>query len=126
MWRAVSIAVAISMGYPGLAADREGGKRPPSAFKVTTTPASGDRGPVLKIETTGKVSNRYQAFDVADDTTFDLTGAHIGGSAEHPMRNPFTAGEQERPPATIRVMGGVVEGGIPREWGWFLSHAFGG
>ncbi len=80
----------------------------------------------MKVETTGKVSNRFQSFDTEDDTTFDLTGAYIGGSAEHPLRSPFTVGEQERPPKTIRVVGGVIEGGIPREWGWYLSHAFGG
>jgi hypothetical protein len=57
---------------------------------------------------------------------FDLTGAHIASGPEHPLRNPFTAGEQDRPPKNIRVIGGVVSSGIPHEWAWFLSHAFGG
>jgi hypothetical protein len=101
-------------------------ERPASPFNVTLTPATATRGPIIKVETKGPVSNRYQAFDVVDDTTFDLTGAHIAGSPEHPMQNPFRAGEQERPPNGIRIIGGVVNGGIPYEWGWYLSHAFGG
>jgi hypothetical protein len=101
-------------------------ERSSSPYKVTTTPATAERGPIIKVETAGRVSNRYQPFDVADDTTFDLTGAHIGGSTDHPMQDPFRAGEQERPPKGIRIIGGVIEGGIPREWNWFLTHAFGG
>lgn len=100
-------------------------KREP-AFKISTIPATAMAGPVVKIETRGPASNRYMAFDVADDTTFDLRGAHIAGSPEHPMRSPFTAGEQDRPPKSLRVIGGVVDGGIPREWGWYLTHGFGG
>ena len=101
-------------------------ERATSPYKVTTTPATAQRGPIIKVETNGPVSNRYQAYDVADDTTFDLTGAHIAGSRDHPMQHPFRAGEQERPPKGIRIIGGVINGGIPREWNWYLTHAFGG
>ena len=103
-----------------------GAERPESPFETTLTPATESAGPVIKVKTTKPSSNRYMAFDVVDDTTFDLTGAHIAGSPEHPMQNPFRAGEQERPPKNIRIIGGVVNGGIPREWNWVLSHAFGG
>lgn len=101
-------------------------QRPASPYRVTTTPATSTRGPIIKVETNGPVSNRYQAFDTADDTTFDFTGAHIAGSPEHPLQHPVRLGEQDRPPNGIRVIGGVVTGGIPHEWGWYLSHAFGG
>lgn len=105
----------------GLAAEERA-----SAYKTTTTPAPSGRGSIVKIETAGPVSNRYQAFDVGDDTTFDFTGAHLASGPDHPQRQPITIGEQERPPKNIRIVGGVIDGGIPREWKWTLSHAFGG
>lgn len=119
-WRACALALLAFAGASFAA------ERPSSPYKVTITPATGTRGPIVKVETSGPVSNRYQAFDVVDDTTFDLTGAHIAGSPAHPMPSPFRGGEQERPPKSIRIIGGVVDGGIPREWGWFLTHAFSG
>jgi hypothetical protein len=119
----IRIRALVLFGTAGLAFAAE---RPDSPFVVTTTPASGSKGPVVKVETKGPVSNRYQAFDVADHTTFDLRGAHIAGSPEHPMQNPFRAGEQERPPNGIHIIGGVVDGGMPQDWSWSLSHAFGG
>jgi hypothetical protein len=120
------IVKAILLALPAFAGAGFAAGRPTSPFKVTTTPATAMRGPLVKVETNGPAHNRYMAFDVADDTTFDLTGAHIAGSPEHPMQQPFRAGEQERPPNGIRIIGGVVDGGIPREWGWSLTHAFGG
>ena len=102
-------------------------ERWPSAFKITTTPASGSQSKVVKVETPKVSHNRYQAYEVGEaDITIDLTAAHIAGTPEHPMRSPVIVGEQERPPNGIRVIGGVVDGGIPREWGWFLTHAFSG
>jgi hypothetical protein len=120
----LSRATAVALFAPsGVAFSAE---RPDSPFTITTTPAAKDRGTITKIETKGISSNRYQAFEIGNDVSFDLTGAHIAGSPEHPMRNPVIIGEQERPPKTIRIIGGVVSSGIPHEWAWFLSHAFGG
>lgn len=116
-------AFAVVLGLLGRASAAEERTSP---YKTTTTPAADDRGAVVKIETSGPVSNRYQAFEIGDDLTFDFTGAHIASGPEHPQRQPITLGEQERTPKNIRVVGGVVNGGIPREWNWTLSHAFGG
>jgi hypothetical protein len=102
-------------------------ERWPAAFKVTTQAATATHGTIVKVETRGVAHNRYMAYEIGEgDISFDLTGAHIAGTPEHPLRVPFTAGEQDRPPRSIRITGGVVDGGIPREWGWFLTHAFGG
>jgi hypothetical protein len=122
--RALAALAVIASAHGAERAKREDRETP--VFKVTTIPAADGNGRTLQVETRGAVSNRYMAFDTADDTTFDLTRAHIAGSPEHPMRNPVTIGEQERPPKNIRILGGVVNGGIPHEWRWFLSHAFGG
>ena len=101
-------------------------ERPASPYTITKMPGSGPHGTVIKVETKGPVSNRFHAFDAPEDATFDFTAAHVAGSPEHPMQYPVTIGEQERTPRNIRIIGGVVDGGIPREWGWFLTHAFGG
>lgn len=101
-------------------------ERPPPAITVTTIPATDSRGPVVKVETRGPVGNRFRAFDVEDNTTFDLTGAQFISTAEHPRRNAFSAGNQPTPPASLRVVGGVYDGGIPLEWNWRLVHGFGG
>jgi hypothetical protein len=115
----------LASGAPMAAAERPA-RAESSPYKIITTPATGTRGTVIKVETNGPVSNRYQAYEIPEDVTFDLTGAHIASGHEHPMHHPFIAGEQDRPPKNIRIIGGVVDAGIPYEWNWFLSHAFGG
>jgi hypothetical protein len=98
-------------------------EKPPS-FQVTTTPAAAAQGPMIKIE--GKIGFDYFAYDVADDTTFDLTGATFTSREDHPTSTPFTAGEQPKPPKNLRILGGVIDGKIPLEWSWSVTHAFGG
>lgn len=94
------------------------------SLEVTTTPASAKQGPVVKIE--GKVNFDYKAYEVADDTTFDLTGMISDPKDDHPTSTVFTAGQQPKPPTNLRITGGVIHGKIPLEWSWTLTHAFGG
>ena len=90
------------------------------AIKVTTTPATATSGPVVKIE--GKFSFKYTAYaDVADDTTFDLTGMQSVTRPDHPLATMFAAGEQQTPPKNLRIIGGVYHGAIPLEWSWTLT-----
>lgn len=97
----------------------------PPAFKVTTTPATATSGAVVKIE--GVFGSRYTAHaDVADNTTFDLTGIAWTAKPTHPIVTAFSVGEQPTPPKNITILGGVVHGTIPLEWSWELTHAFGG
>jgi hypothetical protein len=120
-------SLALLLGSSLFGAERSPEARPDSPFVITTSTAPGGRGTMVKISTPKPSSNRYQAYEIGDgDVTFDLSGAHIAGSPEHPMRNPVIIGEQDRPPKSIRIIGGVVGSAIPNEWGWFLSHAFSG
>ena len=116
------LSSGFSLAHAVAAAEAESKRE--AAYKVTTT-KSGDMTH-MKVETNGPVSARYQAYEIPPHVTFDLTGAHMAAGPDHPQRAPFTAGEQDRPPKTIRIVGGVVNGGIPHEWNWFLTHAFGG
>jgi hypothetical protein len=118
-------SAALAIAAPLIAAERAA-RAESSPYKITATPATSGAAVRIKVETDGPVANRYQAYEMPEDVTFDLTGAHIAAGPEHPMRHPFIAGEQDRPPKNIRIVGGVVVGGIPAEWNWFLSHAFGG
>lgn len=98
---------------------------PPPALEVTTTPAAASAGAVVKL--TGKLGGTYTAFPtVADGTTFDLTEAFWTSRDDHPTSTMFVAGNQPSPPKGLRITGGVIEGKIPREWSWTLTHAFGG
>jgi hypothetical protein len=98
--------------------------RPPS-FTVTTTPATETTGPLVKIE--GTLGFTYTAYPVvADNTTFDLSGAYWSSRDDHPNSTAFVAGNQPVPPKNIRMIGGVVHGNIPTQWSWILTHAFGG
>ena len=91
----------------------------------TTTPATTAHGPIVKIE--GRIGFDYFAHaDVADNTTFDLTGLYSTSKDDHPTSTAFVAGEQQTPPKNLRVLGGVIHGKIPLEWSWTLTHAFGG
>jgi hypothetical protein len=57
----------LCVGGPTYSADKE------PAIKVITTPATANRGPTVRIE--GEIGFRYIAYaDLADNTTFDLTG----------------------------------------------------
>ena len=97
----------------------------PPAYKVSTTPATATSGPVVKME--GVFGSRYTAHaDVADNTTFDLTGMFWDSKPTHPIVTAFLVGEQPTPPKNITILGGVVKGTIPLEWSWELTHAFGG
>jgi len=65
------------------------------AFKVTTTPPTATQGPLVKIE--GRIGFEYFAHaDVADDTTFDLTGLYATSKEDHPTSTAFVAGEQPK------------------------------
>ncbi|MDO8539413.1 MAG: hypothetical protein Q7S40_03165 [Opitutaceae bacterium] len=97
----------------------------PPAIKVTKTPATATSGAVVKIE--GIFGTRYTAHaDVADNTTFDLTGMAWTPKPTHPVVTAFSVGEQSKPPTNITILGGTVNGSIPLEWSWELTHAFGG
>ncbi len=97
----------------------------PPAYQVTTTPATGTSGPVVKMA--GVFGSRYTAHaDVADNTTFDLRGMVWDSKPTHPIVTAFSAGEQPTPPKNLTLLGGVVRGTIPLEWSWELTHAFGG
>src|SRR5262245_58706291 len=97
----------------------------PPAYKVTATPATAVAGAVVKLE--GVFGSRYTAHaDVADNTTFDLTGMTCDAKPTQPIVSAFSVGEQPTPPANITILGGVVKGTIPLEWSWELTHAFGG
>lgn len=84
------------------------------AFKVSATPATTAHGPIVKIE--GRIGFNYFAHaDVADDTTFDLTGLYLTSKDDHPTSTAFVAGEQQTAPKNLRVLGGVIHGKIPLE-----------
>lgn len=90
----IALTFAIMGLSNGLAAAAFAADQP--RIKVTTLPGGAGKGPIVKVEAgrPGPVSNRYATFDVADDTTFDLTGIHFAESPEHPMQKPVTIGEQ--------------------------------
>ena len=73
------------------------------AFKVTATAT---QGPIVKIE--GRIGFDYTAYDVADNTTFDLTEMYSTSRDDHPTATAFVAGEQQTPPKNLRVLGGVI------------------
>src|SRR6185436_16292101 len=78
----------------------------PPEYKVTATPATATSGPVVKLE--GVFGTRYIAYaDVADNTTFDLTGMAWTPKPEHPVVTAFSVGEQPTPPKNITILGGV-------------------
>lgn len=97
---------------------------PPPKFQVSMTPAAAGAGPSIKL--TGQFGSRYTAYDVADDTVFDLRGMQWDPRPEHPLSTAFSAGEQPRPPTNITILGGVVDGKIPLDWSWSVTHAFSG
>lgn len=115
-----SALVFLLLGGADCAAQRQS-----SPYTITTQPATATRGPIVSVETQGPVGNRFQAFETADDTTFDFTRVHIAASPNHPMQSPVRIGEQEQPPNGIRITGGVIDSGLPRDWGFDLAHAFG-
>ncbi len=118
LWAVLRAAVCLCLAAHGHTATQ------PPSLTVTTTPATASSGPVVKLE--GHMGSGYTAFDVADDTTFDLTGATLLSRPIHPTSVPFTAGNQPQPPKNMRILGGVVDGAIPLEWTFNLAHAFGG
>lgn len=98
---------------------------PPPNLRVSTIPARPGSGPIVKIE--GNLVTKYIAWgDIADDTTFDLTGMLFDPKPDHPTATAFSAGDQPVPPKNLRIVGGVIKGTIPLEWSWVLTHAFGG
>ena len=116
---AVVCIVLSGAGPTTVAADK------PPAYSVTTTPATATSGAVVKLA--GVFGSRYIAYpDVADNTTFDLTGMAWTSKPTHPIVTAFFVGEQPTPPKNITILGGVVHGTIPLEWSWELTHAFGG
>lgn len=122
LWPKIVRVFAIGLlvaGNPVLAADK------PPDIRVTHLPATANAGPIVKIA--GNIISRYIAYgDIADDTTFDLTGLKSGPWEGHPIATAFSAGDQPVPPKNLRIVGGVIHGTIPLEWNWVLTHAFGG
>jgi hypothetical protein len=97
---------------------------PPPSFQVSTEPATAATGPTVRLA--GRFGSRYFAFDTADDTTFDLRGMQWDPRPIHPLATAFSAGEQLRPPGNLTILGGVIDGQIPLDWSWSVTHAFGG
>ena len=119
-FRSAVVCTVLSGNVPTTAAADK-----PPAYKVTTTPATATSGAVVKME--GVFGSRYIAYpDVADNTTFDLSGMAWTSKPTHPIVTAFYVGEQPTPPKNITILGGVVHGTIPLEWSWELTHAFGG
>jgi hypothetical protein len=78
------------------------------------------------VKLSGRFGSRYTAYDVADGTAFDLRDMQWDAKPEHPLATAFSAGEQPQPPTNITMLGGVIDGRIPLEWSWSVTHAFGG
>lgn len=97
---------------------------PPAPFQTVVKPATAEAGPVVKLS--GRFGSRYTAYDVADDAVFDLREMQWDPRPMHPLSTAFSAGEQPQPPAKITILGGVVDGRIPLDWSWSLTHAFSG
>jgi hypothetical protein len=63
--------------------------------------------------------------EVKDGMLFDLrrwSSTAVGNDSNH----AFDVGNQVTPPRDVCVVGGVVKGAIPLEWGWSATHSFGG
>ena len=97
---------------------------PPPKFRATVSAASAESGPIVKLS--GRFGSRYTAYDVVDDTVFDLRDMRWDPRPEHPLSTAFSAGEQTRPPTNLTILGGVVDARIPLDWSWSVTHAFGG
>lgn len=97
---------------------------PPTPFQTVVKPATAESGPVVKL--TGRFGSRYTAYDVADDAVFDLREMQWDARPEHPLSTAFSAGEQPQPPGNLTILGGLVDGRIPLDWSWSLTHAFSG
>lgn len=97
---------------------------PPRAFQETVTPATTKSGPNVKL--TGRFGSRYTAYDAANDAVFDLREMQWDPKPIHPLSTAFSAGEQPQPPTNITILGGVIDGQIPLDWSWTVTHAFGG
>lgn len=97
---------------------------PPPPFQQTVTPATGESGPIVKLS--GHFGSKYTAYDVAEGTVFDLHAMRWDPRPIHPLSTAFSAGEQPQPPKNLTILGGVIDGKIPLDWSWSVTHAFGG
>jgi hypothetical protein len=119
------IAVGIVIVMAGMVAgEKRATADPPPAFQATVMPATAESGPVVKL--TGRFGSRYTAYDVADNSEFDLREMQWDPRPEHPLPTAFSAGEQPQPPTNITILGGVIDGRIPLDWSWSVTHAFSG
>ena len=84
---------------------------PPPAFQATVTLATAASGPIVKLS--GRFGSQYTAYDVADNTLFDLREMRWEPRAEHPLSTAFSAGEQPNPPSSLTILHGVVDGRRP-------------
>lgn len=112
------VAIGLAAGTESVSAD------PPPAFQATLTPATAESGPIVKLS--GRFGSRYTAYDVANNTVFDLRDMRWDPRAEHPLPKAFSAGEQPQPPTNLTILGGVMDGKIPLDWSWTVTHAFSG
>ncbi len=122
-WARAVTWLAIVVGVPVVGTDRVSAD-PPRAFQVTVTPATAETGPIVKLS--GRFGSQYTAYDVADNTVFELREMQWDPRPEHPLSTPFSAGEQPQPPTNLTILGGVIDGRIPLEWSWSVTHAFSG
>ncbi|QDU25754.1 hypothetical protein ETAA8_08250 [Anatilimnocola aggregata] len=117
VWIAM-IASGLATGLQRVSAD------PPPKFQAIVTPATAESGPIVKLS--GRFGSRYTAYDVAENTIFNLRDMQWDPRSEHPLPTAFSAGEQPKPPTNLTILGGVVDGRIPLDWSWSVTHAFSG
>lgn len=123
--QSVRTAACIAIAVVGLSAvTKPASADPPPAFQVAVASATAESGPIVKLS--GRFGSRYTAYDVADNTVFNLRDMRWDPRAEHPLSTAFSAGEQPQPPTNLTILGGVVDGRIPLDWSWSVTHAFSG